>query len=164
MITETETSVAALSTVADATSDNPQPARPASSPHFPFDITVDRAKRFEELVEQYDAWHAKEPVAGPLPITTGIHVITPEQAEELLRRNLPGANRSLRCSTIIYYANQMKAGEWPLTGQPLDLRCRRQAHRRPAPSSWPPVLRRAVHDVCRHRHPGEPTALRLYRQ
>lgn len=89
------------------------------APRFPFDINADKAKRFEELVEKYGQWHTQEPADGPLPIATGVHTITAEMAEQLLRRNLPGANRKAVLATIIYYANQMKVGDWPLTGQPI---------------------------------------------
>ena len=119
MITETETSVVAPSLAADAEQSRAGTGEGGFTPRFPFDINVERSKRFDELVAQYDEWHAQEPVSEPLAIITGVHTIMPESAEELLRRNLPGANRKASLSTIIYYAHQMKAGEWPLTGQPL---------------------------------------------
>jgi hypothetical protein len=108
-----------LSLTSEAEQVNPEAGSGGFTPRFSFDINTDKAKRFEELAELYGQWHVQEPVEGPPPIDTGVHVITPQVAEELLRRNLPGANRKASLSTIAYYAAQMKAGEWQLTGQAI---------------------------------------------
>ena len=88
-------------------------------PKFSFDLDRGTATKFAQLVDQYSEWHAKEPAKGPVPLSDGWHTITPQMAEELLRRNLPGANRKAAYATIEYYAEQMVAGEWPQTGQPI---------------------------------------------
>src|SRR5262245_26067972 len=108
MTDQAETSVSILSLATGANEGNPETGEASFKPRFPFDIDTDRAKRFEELVDQYDGWHADEPATGPLPVTTGVHTVTPEMAEELLRRNLPGTNRKAALPTIIYYAQQMQ--------------------------------------------------------
>jgi hypothetical protein len=59
------------------------------------------------------------PDLGPLPVVTGWNEITPVKAIELLRRNLPGANRKLDPQTVNYYALQMVHGLWKETGQPI---------------------------------------------
>jgi hypothetical protein len=92
---------------------------PAWEPHFPFDIDKAKVKLFDELKDKFDAWLKAEPVNEPLGLTTGWHTITPEKAEQLLRRNRPGANRKSSLATIQYYAHQMRSGHWPETGQPL---------------------------------------------
>jgi hypothetical protein len=104
-------------------SEHPQKTVDASgtgwSPKFPTDFKSLRATRFSELVEQYDAWHVAEPFNGPLPVSDGWLEITPQLAEELLRRNMPGANRTAVFSVVHYYAGMMENGEWPKTGQPI---------------------------------------------
>ena len=80
----------------DLTSTSPA----AWAPRFPFNLEELKAKFFEELKVKYDEWQKSEPLTGPLNLTTGWHDITPQQAEELLRRNRPGANRKASLSTI----------------------------------------------------------------
>lgn len=88
-------------------------------PKFPYDLEKGSAKGFQPIVEKYDEWHMAEPIAGPLAFGDGWQTITPEIAEELLRRNKPGANRKLSFASIQYYARAMEADEWPQTGQPI---------------------------------------------
>jgi hypothetical protein len=88
-------------------------------PRFPFDHEKPNTKKFDDLVDAYDAYNAVHQPEGPVPLSDGWHVITPVMAEELLRRNPPGANRKASLATIQYYAMQMKSGAWPKTGQPL---------------------------------------------
>lgn len=91
------------------------------TPRFEFDLEHGTAAKFTALVEQYDAWHGEEPPTEPLDLTDGWHTITPAQAEQLLRRNRPGANRKSAFGTIQYYAHQMMNDSWPKTGQPIIL-------------------------------------------
>lgn len=88
-------------------------------PRFPLDLDTIKPKAFEAMKEQFDAWVKTEPVEEPLELTTGWHTITPKMAEQLLRRNRPGANRKVSLATVIYYAHQMAQGEWPRTGQTI---------------------------------------------
>jgi hypothetical protein len=53
----------------------------------------------------------------PLDLTDGWHNITPEIAENLLRRN--PANRKPSFGTVVYYARLMVIGAWKKTGQPI---------------------------------------------
>ena len=87
---------------------------------FPFNLEELKAKFFEELKVKYDEWQKSEPLTGPLNLTTGWHDITPQQAEELLRRNRPGANCKASLSTILSdYVGQMLHDQWKATGQPI---------------------------------------------
>jgi hypothetical protein len=54
---------------------------------------------------------------GALPVTTGWNEITPEIAVNMLLRNRQ--NRRIDPATVYYYANQMAAGKWKATGQPI---------------------------------------------
>lgn len=89
------------------------------TPKFYFDLSTANPKKFKELMDEYSEWHKQEPVEGPVPLNNGWHTITPEIAEQLLRRNFKGANRKASLTTILYYANQMVRRDWPKTGQPL---------------------------------------------
>jgi hypothetical protein len=91
----------------------------AWQPKFVLDLSTARAKAFEELTTQFEQWRTTNPPVGPVPLTDGWHTITPQMAEDLLRRNPLGANRKANLPTIVYYAMQMKRGEWPKTGQSL---------------------------------------------
>jgi len=86
-------------------------------PKFPADIENMKAKLFEDIKEKFDEWLKSEPVNDPLSIDTGWHTITPQMAEDLLRRNRPGANRKVGFSVVQYYARQMRNGDWQPTGQ-----------------------------------------------
>lgn len=46
-------------------------------------------------------------------------LITPEKAQELLKRNTD--NRPLRYKTVLFYAEEMKRGNWRLTGQGISI-------------------------------------------
>jgi hypothetical protein len=88
-------------------------------PKFPLDLDTIKPKAFENMKESFDAWIIAEPLTEPLTLTTGWHTVTPEEAQQLLRRNRPGANRKVSLATVLYYAHQMAQGEWPKTGQPV---------------------------------------------
>jgi hypothetical protein len=76
---------------------------------------------FTEMVEQFHKWSDEQPPVEPHGLVDGWQTITPQIAENILRRNPPGINRKPALSTIHYYARQMKAGEWKRTGQPIIL-------------------------------------------
>jgi hypothetical protein len=88
-------------------------------PKFPADIDTMKAKLFEDIKEKFEAWLKSEPLTEPLTLVTGWHTITPQAAENLLRRNRPGANRKVGFSVVQYYARQMRNGDWKETGQGL---------------------------------------------
>jgi len=85
---------------------------------FGLDIETARTAAFETLITDFDKW-AKTQKIGELPLQSGWHDIAPERAEQLLLRNPVGANRKIVPSTVLYYAKQMKRGDWPKTGQPI---------------------------------------------
>ena len=87
-------------------------------PRFALDLATARGKAFEEITTEFEKWRQETPLP-PLDLDDGWHTITPQKAEELLKRNPLGANRKAVLSTVYYYAAQMKRGDWPKTGQPL---------------------------------------------
>jgi hypothetical protein len=87
---------------------------------FALDLHDDpRASDFDVVSKGFDEWIHAEPVTGPVGIENGWHTITPQMAEAFLRRNPAGANRKVSLPTVIYYAAQMEAGDWPKTGETL---------------------------------------------
>lgn len=87
-------------------------------PRFVLDLTTARGRAFEELIQDFEKWRVEAPLPA-LDLTDGWHTITPQKAEELLRRNPAGANRKAVLSTVLYYAAQMKRDDWPKTGEAL---------------------------------------------
>jgi len=83
---------------------------------FTIDLAATSSAAFGNLIEQFEKWKQEAPPA-PFTLTTGIHTITPEQAEELLKRNRK--NRSVDMTTVQSYAVQLMRGEWKITGQPV---------------------------------------------
>jgi len=90
----------------------------AWQPRFALDLSTARGKAFEEITTDFENWRKEHPLP-PLDLTDGWHTITPEKAEQLLKHNPVGANRKANLGTVLYYAAQMKRGDWPKTGQPL---------------------------------------------
>jgi hypothetical protein len=99
------------------------PLRPAYDLADPTTLTLDLAnpkpKEVLALHEAFATTMRANSDAGPLPVNTGWHDITPAIATNLLLRNKPGANRWLDPATVFYYANQMARGDWKATGQPI---------------------------------------------
>jgi hypothetical protein len=94
--------------------------KPASdwTPHLPLpDLDTAKPKLLDDFHEKFTEWAKAMPVTEPLPLTTGWHVITPQMAEDLLRRNQ--TNRKLVWSHVQYIAGMMRKGEWVATGQTL---------------------------------------------
>ena len=87
-------------------------------PRFSLDLATARGKAFEEITIEFEKWRQEFPLP-PLDLEDGWQDITPQKAEELLKRNPLGANRKMVLSTVFYYAAQMKRGDWPKTGQPI---------------------------------------------
>lgn len=86
-------------------------------PEFTLDLNKATGQGFSELVEEF---HASTKAMGeikPTKLKNGWLTITPQMAEMFLRFNRPGANRKLELVTVMYYASQMKAEQWPKTGQ-----------------------------------------------
>ena len=76
----------------------------------------DGAIAFTRAVTRFREWAAQQPLK-PLTLSTGWHVITPQMAEELLKRNRH--NRTLRYNDVLRYAQQMINGRWKKTGEPI---------------------------------------------
>ena len=85
---------------------------------FLLDLANPKPKEVVAIVEAFAAEIKKNPILGPLLVTTGWNDITPEIAVDLLRRNRPGANRKVDPGTVFNYARQMAKGDWKPTGQP----------------------------------------------
>lgn len=83
------------------------------------DWAAAKPKSMLALVEALNGFMQANPVAGPLPVASGWNDIGPAKALELLKRNLPGANRKVDPATIYYYAKQMAQGDWKPTGQAI---------------------------------------------
>jgi hypothetical protein len=97
-------------------SDNPNPGW---EPEFTLDLNSASGQRFQDLVDAFERSTKELGELPPLQLKSGWNTITPQLAEELLRRNRAGANRKAQLSTIAYYAMQMFSKMWPKTGQPI---------------------------------------------
>lgn len=76
-------------------------------------------KELAKLTTSFNLWSKSQPPLQPLNMPDGWYIITPEMAEQLLRRNPPGANRKLVADRIRYYGRMMVKKDWPRTGQPV---------------------------------------------
>lgn len=90
--------------------------------HFVFNPDIKQKGEtgvFYDANEKFAAWSKTHYPLPPLQLKDGWHEIGPVLAEQLLMRNVHGANRRPSLPQIRYYIKQMKAGLWPRTGQPL---------------------------------------------
>lgn len=71
---------------------------------------------FAGALKRLREW-ASQQSFGELNLTTNWHVITPEIAEELLKRNR--RNRKLRYNDVLRYSQQMLNKRWKKTGEPV---------------------------------------------
>lgn len=96
---------------------------PAYDLDHPSSMVLDLANpKPKELLAIHDVFRAAVRAGRPtgsLPVTTGWNDITPQIAVNLLLRNKPNGNRWLNPAAVFYYANQMAAGDWQPTGQPI---------------------------------------------
>lgn len=83
---------------------------------FTLNLATATAGSFGNLIEQFEKWKQESPPAR-LALQTGVHTISPEQAEDLLIRNRK--NRSVNLATVQAYGVQLERNEWRLTGQPI---------------------------------------------
>lgn len=72
---------------------------------------------FEEAKKLFAEWAKSQPLPGPLVMQNGWHDITPQIAEDFLRRN--SGNRKATLSVVKKYARAMKMGDWKGTGQAI---------------------------------------------
>jgi hypothetical protein len=71
---------------------------------------------FRETVAKFYEWAKTQPIA-PMDLPNGWYEVTPQMAEDLLRRNRINRRESL--STVKKYHFSMKHGDWRRTGEPL---------------------------------------------
>lgn len=88
-------------------------------PVVQFDVFAGTPLKFAEIIEEFERGCKALGEPSPLNLSNGWFTVTPEMAEDFLRRNRPGANRKAAFATVRYYARQMKNSDWPRTGQPL---------------------------------------------
>lgn len=93
-------------------------ATAAWQPRFVLDLSTARGRAFEEITTEFEKWAGEHPLPA-FDTVDGWRTITPEIAEQMLKRNPKGANRKANLPTVLYYASQMKRSDWPRTGQPL---------------------------------------------
>jgi len=86
-------------------------------PHFTLDLRTSRPKELTELIEEFERWRNANPATGLVELANGWHDITPQMAEELLKRN--AKNRKVVHAQVLYYAGQMQRTDWIRTGQSL---------------------------------------------
>ena len=75
------------------------------------------ASAFQETMTKFYEWSKTQPPLGPIGMQNGWHEITPQIAEDMLRRN--SANRKVSLQAVKKYYNVMKIGGWRRTGQPM---------------------------------------------
>ncbi len=85
-------------------------------PAVRIDLETVSSMAFQEAMAAFAAWATTVPLQ-PLDLINGWHEITPEIAENLLRRN--DGNRRVSLATVRKYFHAMKIGEWKPTGQPI---------------------------------------------
>lgn len=84
-------------------------------PAFEIDLETASPAAFQEIRDRFAEWSKTAYPAGPFALNSGWHDVTPQVAEDLLRRNK--ANRKLSLATVKKYFRAMKSGHWMPTGQ-----------------------------------------------
>jgi hypothetical protein len=87
------------------------------TPAFELNLETVSNSAFQEVLLKIREWSDQQPPLGPLTLKNGWHQITPQLAEDFLRRNT--SNRKVSLGTVKKYATAMLAGDWKETGQPL---------------------------------------------
>lgn len=96
-------------------------ARP--NPCVGFDIERATALQFKQLLADFNEWARRQPAPAPLNLHDGwLDAFTPELALQFLQHTARDkGNRKPSFQTVLYYAQQMKVGDWAKTGQPIIL-------------------------------------------
>jgi hypothetical protein len=92
-------------------------ATPSWTPAVEIDLATAGAAAFQEALAKFYEWSRAATPPPPLNLQNGWYDITPQMAEDLLRRNLQ--NRKISLATVRKYYQAMKALEWKKTGQPV---------------------------------------------
>ena len=87
------------------------------SPAVTLNLDTAGTAAFEDVRKQFTDWSRTQPPLGPLAMQNGWHTITPQIAENFLRRN--NGNRRATLQTVKKYARSMKLNDWKGTGQPI---------------------------------------------
>jgi len=87
------------------------------TPAFTLNLDTAGPPAFAELVQAFYKWWDAQPAPGPLTMQNGWYDVTPQMAEDFLRRNK--TNRKVSLQTVRKYLHAMKSGGWHKTGQPL---------------------------------------------
>lgn len=90
-------------------------------PAVELDLETAGVNAFAELRQTFELWAAKHPPYKPLTLSTGWYTVTPQMAEDFLRRN--AVNRKVSLQTVKKYLYAMKNDGWRRTGQPLIFDC-----------------------------------------
>jgi hypothetical protein len=99
--------------------ENEEPSSGGFVPRFVLDIETATGQQFAELLAQFDAYRESLGTLPLLGLSNDWYEINQELAESFLLRNAKGANRRPSFSTVCYYGQQFKDGEWHRTGEPI---------------------------------------------
>lgn len=87
------------------------------TPAVELDLETASPAAFQEALERLAEWDKTAPPLGRCGLASGWHTITPQTAEDLLRRNTH--NRKASLTTVKKYYRAMKRNGWKPTGQPI---------------------------------------------
>ncbi|HEY2596980.1 MAG TPA: hypothetical protein VGJ79_00715, partial [Candidatus Dormibacteraeota bacterium] len=91
---------------------------PVWAPQVTLDLDTASDKAFQDTILKFKSLASTSMTPlGPLGLKTGWYTVTPEMAEDFLRRN--EANRKVSLPTVRKYAYSMLTDDWRKTGQPL---------------------------------------------
>lgn len=86
-------------------------------PMVALDLETASERAFNDIQRKFKEKSAAAPPPDKFDLVTGWYEVTPETAEDFLRRNL--GNRKVSLATVRKYAYSMSLGDWRRTGQPL---------------------------------------------
>jgi hypothetical protein len=87
------------------------------TPAVSLNLDTAASAAFAETMQTFYQWSETQPPVAPLVLQNGWYDITPQMAEDFLRRN--STNRKVSLQTVRKYYQAMKIGEWHRTGQAL---------------------------------------------
>lgn len=87
------------------------------SPAVELDLETCSRIAFRDMLQKLDLWVKNQPPPEPLALTSGWYDVTPQMAEDFLRRT--PVNRPPELRDVKKYLHAMKSGNWRKTGQPL---------------------------------------------
>lgn len=87
------------------------------TPMVTLDLETASVKALEDIIRKFRDLSAAATPPAPLALENGWYMVTPQMAEDFLRRN--EANRKVSLATVRKYAYSMETGDWRKTGQGL---------------------------------------------